>query len=90
MEGRAQVLLGEYVGAEHYLVSVLQRHRDQKLTPAMHGLFGVHTDDDKMQDQRNNFFFGLTFAKVNQVMAQIGYRLTSDQVAVVNRMGQST
>ena len=60
-EGRAKILAGEYAGVEHYTIAALQAARARPtLSPALHGVFGVLSQDFCMSAYDANPFFLLS------------------------------
>ena len=88
--GHARVLVGEYVGVEHYCIQLMQKRRGKQMTPAGHGLFGNLSRDSSLEDNSVNPFRLVTMEAVNMVLDKQGLECSTDQAELVAGLKDST
>ena len=89
--GPVRVLVSEYAGTEYYAIAALQAARKRRiLTPALHGIFGVFSNDMCMQSPTANPFRALSVEKVNMVLSRESQSLSSDQKKLVHFLCEAT
>ena len=86
----ARVLVGEYVGVEHYCIQLIQKQRGKQMTPAGHGLFGTLSQDSSLEANSVNPFRSVTVQAVNMVLDKQGLECSTDQAELVASLKDST